>query len=422
MDTTINLSTDGHTWDANQFVSELTAILGVRGSGKSNTASALVEELLDQGIPIVIVDIEGEYWGLRSDYEVLIVGDTRRADLSLKPPEYAVIAERSLREGLSVILDFSNHPDDERMEACVHYFDALWNLADELRRPYMICLEEAQEFVGQDWTGDRKFKDLFTRIALRGRKRGLGAILVSQRSAKVDKDVLSQATVSLYHRCTHPIDINFYKGAIKWGKGPRDVETAMATFSPGDCFCQVMGGPWEITHIREQRTFHAGFSPKLGQARQAMTEPELIQIRDGLLQELALAADALEKEGSPYQSKWLAAEKRMLRLERENAALKEKLLETEARLDIVSRLQVDPATLAEGLLCGTGRNGHLAPPLSDRTLRALAFQLGQKLGWDEKATRANFEKVAGVRFEELRGAKLQAAVRRLERKAQAETA
>jgi DNA helicase HerA-like ATPase len=93
MDTTINLSTDGHAWDANQFVSELTAILGVRGSGKSNTASALVEELLDKGVPIVVVDIEGEYWGLRSDYQLLIVGDTRRADLSLNPPEYAVIAE-----------------------------------------------------------------------------------------------------------------------------------------------------------------------------------------------------------------------------------------------------------------------------------------------------------------------------------------
>lgn len=54
---------------------------------------------------------------MRSDYELLIVGDTQRADLSLNPPEYAVITERSLREGLLVILDFSNHPDDERMEA-----------------------------------------------------------------------------------------------------------------------------------------------------------------------------------------------------------------------------------------------------------------------------------------------------------------
>ena len=112
----------------------------------------------------------------------------------------------------------------------------------------------------------------------------------------------------------------------------------------------------------------------------------------------------------------------MLRLERENATLKEKLLETEARLDIVSRLQVDPASLAEGLLCGIGRNGHLAPPLSDKTLRALAFQLGQKLGWDKDQTRANFEKVAGVQFDELTGARFQAAVRRLERKVQTETA
>ncbi len=99
--------------------------------------------------------------------------------------------------------------------------------------------------------------------------------------------------------------------------------------------------------------------------------------------------------------------------------IREKLLETEARLDIVSRLQVDPASLAEGLLCGTGRNGRLAPPLSDETLQTLAFQLGQKLGWDKDMTKANFEKVAGVKFDELTGARLQATVRRLERKVQA---
>jgi hypothetical protein len=92
--------------------------------------------------------------------------------------------------------------------------------------------------------------------------------------------------------------------------------------------------------------------------------------------------------------------------------IREKLLETEVRLDIVSRLQVDPASLAEGPLCGTGRNGRLAPPLSDDTLGALAFQFGKALGWDQDQTRTNFEKVAGVKFDELTGARLQATVRR----------
>ena len=40
-------------------------ITGKSGSGKSNTASVLCEELLDEGVPLMIVDTDGEYYGLK---------------------------------------------------------------------------------------------------------------------------------------------------------------------------------------------------------------------------------------------------------------------------------------------------------------------------------------------------------------------
>jgi len=49
----------GLAFDANDFVGEATAVLGVRGSGKSNTAKVLIEELLKHGVPLAIFDIDG---------------------------------------------------------------------------------------------------------------------------------------------------------------------------------------------------------------------------------------------------------------------------------------------------------------------------------------------------------------------------
>ena len=48
------------------------AMLGITGSGKTNTAAVLIEELLSNGLPLTIVDIEGEYWGLKEKFEVLV--------------------------------------------------------------------------------------------------------------------------------------------------------------------------------------------------------------------------------------------------------------------------------------------------------------------------------------------------------------
>lgn len=43
--------------DINAFIGKSVALLGITGSGKTNTAAVLIEELLGQGLPMTIVDI-----------------------------------------------------------------------------------------------------------------------------------------------------------------------------------------------------------------------------------------------------------------------------------------------------------------------------------------------------------------------------
>lgn len=94
---------------------------------------------------------------------------------------------------------------------------------DRYRRPWFLVVEEAHEFVPQGAAA--LTKKVLTRIALRGRKRGIGLVLVSQRSAKVDKDVLSQAEYYILHKVVHPADLRVYRDLLPLP--PRDTDSTV---------------------------------------------------------------------------------------------------------------------------------------------------------------------------------------------------
>ncbi|MFC5937006.1 MULTISPECIES: helicase HerA domain-containing protein [Mycobacterium avium complex (MAC)] len=47
-------------------ITETFAILANRGSGKSATAHRLVEQMHRAHLPVVVLDIKGDWWGIRS--------------------------------------------------------------------------------------------------------------------------------------------------------------------------------------------------------------------------------------------------------------------------------------------------------------------------------------------------------------------
>ena len=82
-----------------EAVTETIAILAKRGSGKTYCAAVLVEEMVKAGLPVVVVDPIGVWWGLRSNARgdgpglpiVIFGGD--RADLPLGESMGAAIAD-----------------------------------------------------------------------------------------------------------------------------------------------------------------------------------------------------------------------------------------------------------------------------------------------------------------------------------------
>jgi hypothetical protein len=266
-----------------------------------------------------IIDIDGEYFGLKEKYEILVVGRGEGVEIEVDADCAEEIAQISMEKNVPVVVDLSGFLSDERTAFLEEYLTALWNLAGKLRHPYIIGIEEAHEFIPQGIRTD--LKEIIARVALRGRKRGLGAIVISQRSAKVDKDVLSQAGMLFLHRVVHEVDMRVYSELLPWRKSEtKEIITALST---GECV-YVNGDTVLPIYVRERETFHAGFTPSL----EVVVTPQLKQVSQAIIEAIEHA-----KQGSKKASRVDQLEEQLAHLESE--AMKKD--ETIARLESIAR-------------------------------------------------------------------------------------
>lgn len=312
------------------LVGRSVAVLGITGSGKTNTAAVLIEELLSSGLPLTIVDIEGEYWGLKERFEVLVAGRSEHTELEIGSENAGKLAELSVKRSISIILDLSDFTQEESYEFLLEYFNGLWAASSATKQPYQIVLEEAHEFVPQ---GTRTpLKQVLTRIALRGRKRGLGIVLVSQRSAKVEKDVLTQASLLFLHRVVHPIDLRVYKDLIPLSA--TQVEDMVRKLQPGEAII-VYNHEVHTVHLRLRHTFHAGSTPTWSN----VTQPKLRKLDAGMLKELrALTIGTGRKNSADNEQTRLAM--RVKELEEAVAFKDAEIQRLREQVDLLSKLSI----------------------------------------------------------------------------------
>lgn len=243
------------------FLGQSVAVLGIKGSGKSNTAAVLAEELLAAGVPLCIVDVAGEYHGLKEKYQLHSVGRSHspeKLDALISPVQAAEVARNSYERAASVVLDVSAYSRAERESFLWFYMNAIWELAPSRRYPYIILLEEAHNYIPQ--SGQTGVTELLVDIACEGRKCGLGIIMVAQRSARVDKNVLSQADIAFLHRVRHPADLDVYYKIIP---RPRPkVKDMVNRLKIGDALV-LFGEEVQRHHIRLRHTSHGGYTPTM---------------------------------------------------------------------------------------------------------------------------------------------------------------
>lgn len=81
--------------------------------------------------------------------------------------------------------------------------------------PFFLVVEEAHNFIPERSFGEAKTSTILRNIGSEGRKFGLGLCVVSQRPARVDKNVISQCSTQIILKLTNPNDIKAVSSSVE---------------------------------------------------------------------------------------------------------------------------------------------------------------------------------------------------------------
>lgn len=250
------------------------AVVGTPGSGKSNTIARFLEQTRPY-IPQHLLDIHNEYFGLAEKFDYLIVGKNAPPDpdgIKPKSPpmhvevgagQAAQIAEFAYRNRVSVIVQMLYMSPDERLEFAHAYCQKLWELNITATRPLIVLLEEAHNYIPQVIGNSPILKD-FARFSSEGRKFGFINLLVTQRTAKINKDILADCNSMFLHKVNISNDFAVYAGMTPYDKA--EIKKICLAMRPGDVIVKATTSKGIFFHqvqMLRRETFHGGSTPGL---------------------------------------------------------------------------------------------------------------------------------------------------------------
>ena len=249
-----------------EFASQGNAILGIRDSGKSYTATWLAERLLENGIPFVAFDPVGIWRYLKvpgrpggTGYNVVVAGEN--ADLDLSPASAREIVRAAMQENISLVLDlYSMHLSKRDWRAIV---EASVRLLLYENKPYglrHIFLEEAAEFVPQRIGPDQgSVYAEIEKLARMGGNASLGYTLVNQRAEEVNKAVLELCDCLFLHRQKGR---NSLTALSRWldiadAANRKQIISSLPLLKQGKCWIWPQGTEKPVlVHVPPKQSFH----------------------------------------------------------------------------------------------------------------------------------------------------------------------
>lgn len=260
------------------IVTQRLAILGRSGVGKSNTAAVAAEEMLKHNQQVVIIDPTGAWWGLRSSadgtsegFPIVVIGGDH-TDIPLDPTAGEVLASAIVERRFSAVIDLENLKPRERAQLIPAFLEALYRLN---RTPLHLIIDEADDIAPERPGKDAgPMVEALEDIVKRGRKKGIGTTLITQRPQDLSKKALTQCEMVVTMRLSHQLD---RKAVASWINSHADADLADTMLSSlpslptgtawfwapawGDLFARVK--------VRLRSTFDSAATPKPGQSLNA---------------------------------------------------------------------------------------------------------------------------------------------------------
>ncbi len=276
-----------------ELVTSSNGILAKKGAGKTSAAVVLLEEMHQAGVPVVVVDPKGDWYGVRTSADgrspglpIPVLGG-RHGDIPLDATAGELVADQLVDRQLSAILDVSEFTKAEQRRFLRAFGDRFYRRAD--RTPTHFILEECHEYLPQQVRGENAaLVETWQRIVKQGRFKGLGVTMASQRSAAVNKDVLTQIDNLFVLRTTAPQDRDAIKAWIDIHTDSKTILAELPTLQTGECWLwqPERGEPIKF-RFRRRHTFDAGTTPQVGEhlsipARTTLADVDLAALATAL--------------------------------------------------------------------------------------------------------------------------------------------
>ena len=293
-------------------------IFATKGQGKSFLAQVMAEEMLEHGQVIVVIDPTDVWYGLRSSadglrdgYPILVIGGDH-GDLKLDPEIGAGVrlAEAIVAERFSCVI-CTDGLDDTR--AIRYVREVLETIYRKNREPLHVFVDECDMFAPQQPKEEEDYRCIraMSHVVRRGRKKGIGSTLITQRPSELNASVRSQVEMLFVLGMLHHLDIDAVERWLRLRKKKRggtnaafelqeEMIDSLDTLQRGDAW---VWAPRLKIHrrfrARAKRTFDSGATPKPGQkARKAKKLAAVDIARLGTV--IAEAAQRL-KDNDPKQ-------------------------------------------------------------------------------------------------------------------------
>lgn len=290
----------------NDLILETIAIHGVRGTGKTVTATVIVEEAIDARYPVCVIDPTDVWWGLRSSatgksagLPVAVLGGPH-GDLPLTEHDGPAIADFVVEHRAPVVLSLRHLRKAAQRRFVADFLEQLYHRkgAPEHRDPLLLVIDEASSFVPQRVdAGETRMVGAVEDIVRRGRASGFGVVLVDQRPASVNKNVLTQLQVLICHQITSPQD---RKALDEWisqndSMGVRaEFLAQLSSLKKGEAFFWApRSDVFQRVRVRMRSTFDSSKTPKLGESvppPKRIADVDLEQLRERMSTSIEKAA------------------------------------------------------------------------------------------------------------------------------------
>jgi hypothetical protein len=261
--------------------------IGQRGTGKSNLAAKLIEQLGEHPIPMFVGDYKGDYTTLPEVLRRCVIAGAAdwpgQKDCHIYWRITAQNAEHAgaliMERGVQLVFECLTYGSlDEACEIMTLVIKGMfdWSLKQPVdqRVPALVLLDEAQQFLPQNQGDSRINKELSNQLFLMfeklnsvGRSFGFTPAFFTQRIAQIRKEVIGGSELFFLMRQTLPLDLKGYEELIGKDEGGKWLLDRRIAQKLGQGYGIVFkDGEFFVTHFEKRVSTHNNITPELEDA------------------------------------------------------------------------------------------------------------------------------------------------------------